>query len=54
MASNTKTTRYKRKLRNKNAGKPRKAALRSNGTTPVFAVHTAEADANAPAEAKKS
>jgi hypothetical protein len=54
MASNTQTTRYRRKLRKKNAGKPRKAMLRGKGTTPSFAIHTAEADANAPAEAKKS
>ena len=54
MASNTQTTRYKRKLRKKNAGKGRKAELRSKGTTPAFPVHTPEADANAPDQAKKS
>lgn len=49
MASATKTTWVKRDIRRKNAGKARKAALRVKGTTPKFAVHTAAADANAPA-----
>lgn len=53
MASLTQTTRFKRKLRAKRAGKDAKAARRNKGTTPVFPVHTPEADANAPAEAKK-
>lgn len=52
MASNTQETRFKRKLRRKNAGRARKNALENHGTTPKFAVHTAEADANAPAMAK--
>ena len=54
MASNTKTTKFRRKLRKKQAGRKRKAAARSKGTTPAFPIHTAEADANAPEQAKKS
>jgi len=54
MASNTKTTKFRRKLRKKNQGARRKAALRSQGSTPVFPIHTPEADANAPDQAKKS
>jgi len=53
MASNTQTTRFKRKLRAKKAGRKAKAERRNKGTTPVFPVHTAEADANAPDQAKK-
>lgn len=49
MASYTKETRFKRKLRRKKMGVARKAKLRNHGTTPKFAVHTPEADANAPA-----
>jgi len=48
MASNTTETRYKRHLRRKNMGKARKRNLRIHGTTPAFAIHTPEADANAP------
>jgi len=48
MASNTQETRYKRHLRRKNMGKERKRKLRIHGTTPAFAIHTPEADANAP------
>lgn len=54
MASNTAETMYHRKLRLKNAGRARKRALENRGTTPVFPVHTPEADANAPAEAKQN
>jgi len=54
MASNTQTTRFRRKLRNKKAGRKRKNALQNHGTTPVFPIHTPEADANAPAEARQS
>ena len=54
MASNTKQTRFRRNLRNKKAGRDRKRQLVIKGTTPVFPVHTPEADANAPAEAKKN
>lgn len=49
MASLTQTTEYKRKLRKKKMGKDRKRIARNQGTTPPFAVHTPEADANAPA-----
>ena len=52
MASNTKQTKHRRNLRQKNAGRKRKNQLATNGTTPKFAIHTPEADANAPAEAK--
>ncbi len=52
MASNTTQTRFRRNLRKKNAGRKRKNHLAKYGTTPVFPVHTPEADANAPAEAK--
>lgn len=49
MASKTAQTMYRRHLRNKNAGVKRKRALENHGTTPQFAVHTPEVDANAPA-----
>ena len=52
MASNTKQTKFRRNLRLKNAGRKRKNALENHGSTPVFPIHTAEADANAPQEAK--
>ena len=52
MASNTAETQYKRKLRNKNAGKKAKAARNNHGTTPAFPLHTPEADANAPEQAR--
>lgn len=48
MASLTQTTRFKRHLRKKRLGRRRKARARNQGTTPVFPVHTPEADANAP------
>ena len=53
MASLTQTTRYKRKLRAKKAGRTNKAERRNKGTTPAFPIHTPEADANAPNQAKK-
>lgn len=49
MASNTKQTEYRRKLRRQNAGAARKRALENKGSTPAFPIHTPEADANAPA-----
>ena len=49
MASNSKQTKFRRKLRRAKMGKDRKAARR-NGTTPAFAVHTEAAQANAPKE----
>ena len=54
MASLTQTTQFKRKLRKARMGKARKAALRNQGTTPSFPVHTPEADANAPEQASKT
>lgn len=48
MASNTQTTEYKRKQRHKRAGAAAKRARQNKGTTPVFAVHSPEAVANAP------
>ena len=50
MASNTKQTKFRRKLRRRKMGTERKAALAKNGTTPAFPIHTPEADANAPAD----
>ena len=52
MASLTQTTKYKRKLRRAKAGKERKRKNRNQGTTPKFPIHTPEADANAPNQAK--
>ena len=54
MASLTQKTKFRRNLRKKNAGKKRKAQARNHGTTPAFAIHTAEADKNAPNQAKKT
>jgi len=48
MATLTKITRFRRKIRRANAGKARKAKL-AKGTTPAFPIHTPEVDANAPA-----
>ena len=53
MASRTQETKFKRKLRRKNAGKDTKRARR-RGTTPKFPIHTEAADKNAPNQAKKS
>ena len=52
MASNTKQTEFRRSIRQKNAGRKRKNRLENYGSTPSFPIHTPEADANAPAEAK--
>lgn len=52
MASATAETEFRRHRRHKNMGKDRKHDLENKGTTPVFPIHTAEADANAPAMAK--
>jgi hypothetical protein len=51
MASNTKQTKHRRRLRAGNAGKENKR-IRRRGTTPVFPIHTEEADKNAPNQAK--
>lgn len=50
MASNTKMTRFRRTRRNTRMGQDRKKALRKNGTTPVFAIHTPESHENAPVD----
>ena len=52
MPSLTQKTEFRRAIRKKNAGKKRKSALNLHGTTPVFPIHTEEADKNAPNEAK--
>lgn len=52
MASNTQETRFKRKLRDKRTGRKNKHKRENRGTTPVFPVHTPEADALAPNQAK--
>lgn len=52
MSSSTSQTEYRRKIRRDNAGRARKNALQNHGTTPAFPVHTPEADANAPNQAK--
>lgn len=54
MASNTQITRFRRKIRRSKAGRDRKRRLRNQGTTPPFPIHTPEADANAPEQAKRS
>ncbi len=48
MATLTKITRFRRKLRRAKAGKERKARNRNQGTTPPFPIHTPEVDAAAP------
>lgn len=54
MASNTKFTKFRRKLRQAKAGRKAKNLRAQNGTTPKFAIHTEAADKNAPHQAKKS
>ena len=53
MASKTAVTQYRRKLRAKNFNKRARRARENKGTTPAFAIHTPEADAAAPVQAKK-
>lgn len=48
MASLTQTTRYKRKLRRKRAGRKAKNFRAKHGTTPAFEIHSPAAVANAP------
>jgi hypothetical protein len=48
MASKTAQTWSKRDRRKRNMGRDRKAKLRSQGSTPVFPIHTPEIDAAAP------
>jgi len=50
MATLTKITKFRRKIRRAKAGRDRKAALASKGTTPAFPLHTPEIDAAAPAD----
>lgn len=54
MASKTAQTQYRRALRLKNAGRDAKRARANEGTTQPFPIHTPEADALAPNQAKKS
>jgi hypothetical protein len=49
MATLTKITKTRRRLRRAKAGRDRKQQLEKHGTTPAFPVHTPAADANAPA-----
>ena len=49
MASLTKKTENVRRRKEAARGKRRKAAIRRNGSTPAFAVHSPEATANAAA-----
>lgn len=54
MPSKTAVTEYRRKIRHLNAGRTRRHAMENKGTTPSFPIHTPEADANAPDQARKS
>ena len=54
MASKTAQTTFRRFLRKKNAGNKAKRARANKGSTPAFPIHTTEADANAPAMARKT
>lgn len=49
MASLTQTTKFKRKLRKKRAGRKAKNYRANHGTTPAFKVHSDDAVSNAPA-----
>ncbi|MBX2803850.1 MAG: hypothetical protein KTR31_39605 [Myxococcales bacterium] len=48
MATLTKITKFRRKLRRKRAGRDRKKQLEANGSTPAFPIHTPEVDAACP------
>ena len=52
MASRTNQTENRRRIRRKNQGRDAKRIRRNQGSTPAFAVHTPEADENAPKQAK--
>jgi hypothetical protein len=54
MASNTKLTKFRRKLRLKKAGRKAKNQRARHGSTPVFPIHTEAADKNAPNQAKNA
>lgn len=47
MATLTKITRFRRKLRRAKMGRERKRRARNHGTTPPFEIHTPDAVANA-------
>ena len=53
MASRTNQTENRRRIRRKNQGRDAKRIRRNQGSTPAFAVHTPEADENAPKQAKR-
>jgi hypothetical protein len=48
MASATKKTTFRRKIRLKNQGREAKNQRNNRGTTPAFPIHTPEIDAAAP------
>jgi hypothetical protein len=50
MATLTKITKFRRKLRRKKMGKDRKREAFHHGTTPAFEIHTDDAIKNAPKE----
>ena len=54
MASNTKFTKFRRKLRQAKAGRKAKNLRETKGTTPKFQIHSEAADKNAPNQAKQS
>lgn len=51
MASKTRVTEFRRKIRRANAGRKAKNLRANRGSTPAFPIHTPEADANAPDQA---
>lgn len=51
MASHSQVTKKRRATRHDNAGRKAKRLRENLGTTPPFAIHTPEADANAEAKA---
>jgi len=48
MATLTKITKFRRRLRRAKMGRDRKTRARLDGTTPSFPIHTPEIDAAAP------
>ena len=53
MATLTKITKFRRKLRRKKMGRDRKAAANHKGTTPAVEIHSEDAIKNAPKEQLK-
>jgi hypothetical protein len=53
MATLTKITKFRRKLRRAKMGVARKARVQRDGTTPSFEIHSAEAVKNAPKDQLK-